>query len=57
MIFLPTRQELRRQQEQNKIETKLNNAGIKVQPGKKAPKNGHYSGIVGNRGKVLELNI
>jgi ABC-type xylose transport system substrate-binding protein len=57
VIDMPTKQEQRRQQEQNKIKNKLNEAGIKVHPGKKVPKNGQYSGIIGNRGRVLQLNI
>ena len=37
--------------------TRLNSVGISVLPVKKSPKNGKYSGIVGNEGKKRVLNI
>ncbi|MBM7649804.1 hypothetical protein JOC78_002788 [Bacillus ectoiniformans] len=39
------------------IESTLTQAGIKVKPGKKSPRSGKYSGIIGNSKKVLELKI
>lgn len=39
------------------ITTKLTNAGIKVHSGKKSPREGEYSGIIGNSKKILELKI
>lgn len=39
------------------IKRRLNEAGIKVHSGKKVPKKGEYSGIIGKSKKVLELKI
>ncbi|WP_154665499.1 hypothetical protein [Bacillus andreraoultii] len=36
---------------------RLNEAGMKVHSGKKVPKKGEYSGIIGKSKKVLELKI
>jgi hypothetical protein len=45
------------QQEQENIIKRLEQAGIKVSVGKKRPRNGLYSGIIGNKRKVLNVNI
>lgn len=45
------------QEEQQRIMKRLKNAGIKVSIGKKVPQNGIFSGIVGNKRKVLNVNI
>lgn len=47
----------KKKQDLQLITNKLARAGIKVNTVKKTPKNGEYSGILGNSNKVLELKI
>lgn len=47
----------KKKQDLQLITSKLAKAGIKVQSGKKVPKNGEFSGILGNSKKILELKI
>jgi hypothetical protein len=47
----------KQQSKQTEIMSRLQNAGIKVLPGKKSPKNGKYSGIVGSERKERVLNV
>ncbi|MBM7602782.1 hypothetical protein JOC75_000752 [Metabacillus crassostreae] len=42
---------------QTEVMSRLQSAGIKVLPGKKSPKNGKYSGIVGSERKKRVLNV
>ncbi|PGT89025.1 MULTISPECIES: hypothetical protein [Bacillaceae] len=44
-------------QEQQKIIKRLEDAGIRVSIGKRVPKNGNYSGVVGDKRKVLNVNL
>ena len=52
----PRRSEKWKQDREIALE-QLRQAGFGVKEGKKAPKNGVYSGIVGKLGKVLEIDI
>jgi hypothetical protein len=47
----------KKKQDLQLITNKLARAGIKVQSGKKAPKNDEFPGILGNSKKVIELKI
>lgn len=47
----------RKQMQKSSITSRLSNAGIKVQSGKRVPNKGEYSGIIGESKKVLELKI
>lgn len=47
----------KQQSKQNEVMNRLQSAGIKVIPGKKSPKDGKYSGIVGNERKERVLNV
>jgi hypothetical protein len=42
---------------QNEIIKRLKDNGIFLVKGKKKPKNGRYSGIVGDKRKVIKLDI
>jgi hypothetical protein len=46
-----------KQSQKSLITTRLNNAGIKVRFGKREPRKGEYSGIIGKSKKVLEIKI
>ncbi|UGB30651.1 hypothetical protein [Metabacillus sp. B2-18] len=46
-----------KQSEQTEIMSRLQSAGIKVLPGKKSPRDGKYSGIVGSERKKRVLNV
>lgn len=46
-----------KQQELDLAVQQLRDAGFEVKAGKKTPKNGVYSGIVGELGRVLQVNI
>jgi hypothetical protein len=46
-----------REVEVKEIISKLAKAGIKVQSGKKGPKDGRFSGVIGDRQEELKLNI
>jgi len=52
-----TRNQRKHQSKQTDVMSRLQSAGIKVLPGKKSPKNGVYSGIVGNERKKRVLNV
>ncbi|WP_164670251.1 hypothetical protein [Virgibacillus doumboii] len=45
------------QQQRKEIIDKLQRAGIKVNQGKKSPKNGRYSGLIGGERKKITINI
>lgn len=45
------------QQDRDHALKQLRDAGFEVKEGKKTPKDGVYSGIVGKLGKVLEIDI
>ncbi|ASN04359.1 hypothetical protein CFK40_04720 [Virgibacillus necropolis] len=45
------------QQEQQRIIKRLEKVGIKASIGKRVPRGGFYSGIVGKQRKVLNVNI
>jgi hypothetical protein len=46
-----------KQAQKSLITSRLTEAGIKVHAGKKVPKKGEYSGIIGKSKKILELKI
>jgi hypothetical protein len=54
---MPYRGQKNGQIQKSLITSRLDKAGIKVRSGKKAPKNGEFSGIIGTSKKVLELKI
>lgn len=57
MNNMPYRGQKNGQIQKSLITSRLDKAGIKVRSGKKAPKNGEFSGIIGTSKKVLELKI
>lgn len=56
-LKMETRGQKKHQSKQTEVMSRLQSAGMKVLPGKKPPKNGKYSGIVGSETKKRSLNV
>ncbi|WP_121615789.1 hypothetical protein [Virgibacillus halodenitrificans] len=54
---LAPRNQRTKDQEQQQIIKQLSRAGINVKEGKKTPRDGKYSGVVGDFGNKIKVNI